>query len=294
MITYPNLHHLKYFVDAVALGSISGAAQKNLVTHPAISRSISALDRHLGVSLLEHQKKSFKLTEAGYKVAEQAQLLLSAASDFGSLSLKKKNSEGGELKIGVSRTLSEAYLHPILQSVKTQFPRVTTKVRFGTTNQIIEAVQDRSIEVGLSIGTLNLATLKQTVVKRGQFVLVEAGSKRNWSHDINSKSFLVTEARLETEKLKVSYKRQFCRPLPVQFEVSSWDVIAQLVQQGLGIGLLPDVSVKNWKKGSFRVLNSFDFKFPYEIFLHRLKSSESNRVLDCVTDVIYSLSRARK
>jgi DNA-binding transcriptional LysR family regulator len=48
MITYPNLHYLKYFADAVDLGSVSGAAQKNLVTHPAISRAISALERHLG------------------------------------------------------------------------------------------------------------------------------------------------------------------------------------------------------------------------------------------------------
>lgn len=284
MITYPNLYHLKYFVDAVTLGSMSGAAQKNLVTHPAISRAISALEKHLGMSLLEHQKKSFRLTEAGYKVASQAKILLSAASEFDSLSLKTGRHEAVEIKLGVSRTLSEIYLNPLLQRLKTRFPDVTAKVRFGTTNAIVEAIANRSIDFGLTIGTLNLATLQQTPIKKGQFILAEGGSKKDWKNDVASKPFLLTEPRFETEKLKAAYRRKFNRPLPVLFEISSWDVIAQLTQKGLGIGLLPDISVKNWKKGSFRLLKSFDFECAYEIYVHTLKSSSHNRVLEYMRD----------
>ena len=73
------MYHLRYFVDAVELGSISSAAQKSLVTHSAISRAVSALEKHLDVALLEHKKKSFKVTEAGYQIADQARLLLAAS-----------------------------------------------------------------------------------------------------------------------------------------------------------------------------------------------------------------------
>lgn len=284
MITYPNLYHLKYFVDAVALGSISGAAHKNLVTHPAISRSISALEKHLGTPLMEHQKKSFKLTEAGFKVAEQAQILLSAASEFGALNLKPEKSEAVEVKMGISRTLSETYLNPILQNLKTKFPEATAKVRFGTTNDIIEAVANRSIDLGLTIGTVNLATLRQTVIKEGQFVLVESGPRKHWSDEFDSKSFIMTEPRSETERLKAAYKRQFGLTLPVLFEISSWEVIGQLVQKGLGIGLLPDISVKSWHRGSYRILKSLDFKCPYQIYIHTLRASANNRVLNYMRD----------
>ncbi len=284
MITYPNLYHLKYFVDAVTLGSISGAAQKNLVTHPAISRSISALEKHLGTSLLEHQKKAFKPTEAGYKIAEQAQILLSAASHFQTLSLDSDKNEPVELKIGVSRTLSELYLYPLLQSWKAKFPKSTAKVRFGTTTEIIEAVANRSIDLGLTIGTLNLATLKQTMIRSGQFVLVESGPKKNWCDDFASKSFILTEPRAETEKLKTAYKRHFGRPLPILFEISSWDVIGQLVQKGVGLGLLPDISIKNWEKGSFKILKNIDFDCGYEIYAHSFKASGSNRALEYIRD----------
>lgn len=288
MITYPNLYHLKYFVDAVALGSISGAAQKNLVTHPAISRSISALETHLGTPLLVHKKKSFKLTEAGYKVAEQARILLLAATEFGALRLKSDRGEKIEVKIGVSRTLFESHMSPILQNMKAKFPYATVKVHFGTTNQIVEAVANRSIDLGLTIGTLNLATLKQTVIKKGHFVLAESGPKGHWKDEFESKSFILTEPRSETEKLKTAYQRQFGRPLRVLFEINSWDVIGQLTQKGLGIGLLPDVSVKNWNPRSFRLLKSVDFECPYEIFVHSFKLAENNSVLEYVKSALSS------
>lgn len=284
MITYPNLYHLKYFVDAVTLGSISGAAQKNLVTHPAISRSISALEKHLGTQLLEHQKKAFKPTEAGYKVAEQAQILLSAASDFQTLSLNSAKNQAVELKIGISRTLSGLYLSQLLRSLNGKFPNAKAKVRFGTTNQIVEAVANRSIDLGLTIGSLNLATLRQTVVRSGQFALVQSGAKKQWDDDFDSKSFILTEPRPETEKLKAAYQRHFGRPLTVLFEISSWDVIGQLVQKGLGVGLLPDISVQGWKKGSFTVLRDIDFESPYDIYVHDLKSTGKNHALEYIRD----------
>lgn len=282
MITYPNLYHLKYFVDAVALGSISGAAQKNLVTHPAISRSILALEKHLGTPLLEHQKKAFRLTKVGYKVAAQAQVLLSAAAEFGNLNLNTEKDEKIELKIGISRTLAEPYLDTLLSSLKTKFPKATAKVRFGTTNEIIESVANRSLDLGLTIGTLNLATLKQTVIKKGHFVLVESGPRKQSNSSLDSRQFIITEPRIETEKLKADYQRQFGRSLPVIFEVSSWDAIGNLVQKGLGIGLLPDISVKKWNKGSYRILKSLNFDCPYEIYIHTCKATENNRTLDYI------------
>lgn len=288
MITYPNLYHLKYFSDAVALGSISGAAQKNLVTHPAISRAIAALENHLGTPLLEHRKKSFKVTEAGYLVAEQAKILLSAASDFKTLSLKLHTEETVTLKIGISRTLSEVYLNPLLIEIKNKFPLSTVQVRFGTTNEITEAVASSSIDLGVTIGSQNLATIKQTVIKKGKFLLVESNFKSDGNKNLDSKSFILTEPRFETEKLKAGYKKQFGNALPTLFEISSWEVIGQQVLRGLGVGLLPDILISNWKAGSFRILKTPWFDCPYDIYLHSLKIRPNNQVMEFARDILIS------
>lgn len=288
MITYPNLYHLKYFADAVALGSISAAAQKNLVTHPAISRAISALENHLGTALLEHRKKSFNVTESGYVIAEQAKALLAAASDFKNLSLKNPTEQSALLKVGISRTLCEIYLNPLLQDIKKKFPSATVQVRFGTTNEIVEAVANGSVDLGVTIGSQNLATLKQIAIKKGKFLLVESNSKITESKNLDSKQFILTEPRLETEKLRAGYVKQFGNALPVLFEISSWEVIAQQVQRGLGVGLLPDVLLSNWKTGSFRILKASWFECSYGIYLHSLKTRPNNPVMEYAQDILTS------
>lgn len=278
MITYPNLYHLKYFADAVALGSISGAAQKNLVTHPAISRAISALEKHLGVPLLEHQKKSFKVTKKGYQVAEQAQILLTAASDFGKLNKSSVDNEVVVLRIGISRTLADIYLSSLLQNLKKEFPSLVAQVRFGTTSEIIEGVANRSIDLGFTIGSQNLATLEQTVIHQGKFRLVK-NTNPNEDKGKKTGSFIITEPRAETELLRAGYRKHFRSDLPVLFEISSWQFIGQLVQKGLGIGLLPDISIRNWKKGSFQILKPDWFQCSYEICAHSLKTQSHSKVL---------------
>jgi DNA-binding transcriptional LysR family regulator len=287
MITYPNLYHLKYFSDAVELGSISGAAQKNLVTHPAISRAILSLEKHLGTSLMEHQKKTFKLTDAGYRVAEQARVLLSAASEFKDFHRTSATEEIFEIKIGISRTLTEVFLAPLLQDLQTYFPRATAKIRFGTTFEIIEAVASRSVDIGITIGNLNLATTSQTVIRKGQFVLVEARSERKSEVDFESKSFLLTEPRVETEKLKAAYKKKFGRALPVIFEMSSWDVIRQLTQKGLGIGLLPDIAINKLQKTDLKILKSSWFECSYEVYVHTLKAQPPHRGIEHAKDFLF-------
>ncbi|MBC7419548.1 MAG: LysR family transcriptional regulator [Bdellovibrio sp.] len=278
MITYLNLYHLKYFAQAVELGSISRAAEKNLVTHPAISRAVSSLERHLGVELMEHQKKSFKVTEAGFLVAKQARLLLAAASYFNSSSLTSPSEESITLCIGISKTLSEIYLNTLLKDIKSKFPKAKAQVRFGTTAEIIEAVAKNTIDLGITIGSQNLPTLKQSVIKTEKFMLVESAKAGQDREEIKAKSFILTEPRYETALLRKAYQKQFAQALPVLFEISSWEVIGQLVQQGLGVGLLPDISIKHWNKNSYRILKPAWFSSEYEVYIHHSKASIQNPV----------------
>jgi DNA-binding transcriptional LysR family regulator len=285
MITYPNLFYLKYFSDAVDLGSVSGAARKNMVTHPAISRAISALETHLGVELLVHKKKIFKVTEEGYRVAKQARVLLTAATEFNSFKLESPD-QLSSISIGISRTLTRDYLNAVLKQIKAKFPMAHAHVRFGTTSEIIEAVAKSTLDLGITIGTQNLPTLKQDLVKTGKFVFVESATSQNTRDSFETKSFIVTEPRFETELLKRQYQNKFGKILPVSLEIRSWEVIGQLVQHGLGVGLMPDIVTKNWKRGSFRLLRPTWFDCDYEIYVHYSRTPSRNHILQHSLDFL--------
>ncbi len=285
-MTYPNLDHLKYFCDAAELGSISAAAQRNHVTHPAVSRAIVALESQLGVELLVHQKRSFQLTSEGLRLLEQARTLLAAAKKFQSSNLRDESDLQGEISIGLSRTLAKAYLYPLLRTLHSQFPKMRANVRFGTTAEIVENVSRGTIDLGLTIGTQGLPTLKQEKFASGSFTLVEADQARTRKERWEEKSFLLTEARFETELLKREYYKKFRTPLQNHLEIRSWESIAQLARDGFGVGLVPELILQKEPSKGLRILNASWYECDYTVFSHVMKQRGSNRALKAALEFL--------
>lgn len=284
---YPNLNHLKYFSDAVDFGSISISAEKNLVSHPAVSRAIKAIENQLDVKLLIHRKKSFEVTPMGKVVAQKAKKLLTAATVFCSDNLLPAAPISGTVTIAVSRTLGQAFLTPILKELAEKFPQIKINLRFGTTGEIAEKVGHDNVELGITIGHQKMATLKQTLLRSGQFILIRAntssGAKAKYFLEEN---FILTEPKIETELLKKQFYRKYKRQLVVQHEVGSWDMITQLVANGLGVGLVPDISLQTDKKQSVIEIKLPWLNCPYEVYLNQSKTAINSLAARTVAEVI--------
>lgn len=282
----PNLNHLKYFADSVELDSISAAAQKNSITHPAVSRAIRAMEDQLGLKLLVHKKKSFEVTPMGLKIAQKAKELLAAADGFNSDSRSSEVSVSGVVTLGISRTLGLAYLPAILKNLSNQFPQLKLNVRFGTTSEIAEKLALGSLDLGLTIGHQQMATLKQSVLKRGEYILVAPNGKHKISaKDLSTEGFILTEPRTETEFFKKQFYRKYKSQPSVKYEVASWDMITHLVAGGMGIGLVPDIAMASLDKKLSSVKADW-FECPYEVFLNQSQESQSRLACKVLVDVI--------
>lgn len=272
----PNLNHLKYFVDAVECGSISGAADKNLVTHPAISRAIKALEDQLEVKLLAHKKKSFEVTSEGLAVAEKARELLGAVKSFNKDHLYTSVEPTGTVSLGISRTIGQTLLPVLLEKIEISFPKIKINVQFGTTGEIVEKVANGSVDLGITIGHQKFATLKQSILRRGHFVLVAGKSwKRIANNDLSKATFILTEPRFETELLKKEFYRKYKTPLLVKHEIGSWDMITYLTAKSHSIGLVPDICLINETKSELYKVKSDWFECSYEIYLHQAKAAQT-------------------
>ena len=67
-----NLSSLRYFVDAIELGSLTESANKNTVTRPAISQAIRRIESVIGYDLISHEKNALVLTDRGRVFLKQA------------------------------------------------------------------------------------------------------------------------------------------------------------------------------------------------------------------------------
>ena len=59
------LRQIEYYLAVVDCGSFSEAAEKCFISQSAVSQQIKALEKELGVELLERHNRTFTLTESG-------------------------------------------------------------------------------------------------------------------------------------------------------------------------------------------------------------------------------------
>lgn len=77
-----NLEQLQQLVAFEEEGTITKAAEKLLISQPALTRSLQKLEMELDIQLFDRQKNKTSLTETGLYTVEQAKLLLNQAEDF--------------------------------------------------------------------------------------------------------------------------------------------------------------------------------------------------------------------
>ena len=84
------LEQLRMFVSAARSGSFSAAGRSLYTSRSTISRTVSALEKELGVKLISRSNRQLALTGAGELLLEEGAELLSAADR---LEMKLKSME---------------------------------------------------------------------------------------------------------------------------------------------------------------------------------------------------------
>lgn len=80
-ITDMELDELAIFVAVARRKSYSEAAREKYISHSTVSRTVSSLERELGVQLIVRRNRVEELTEAGKVLLADAEVLLAAAEE---------------------------------------------------------------------------------------------------------------------------------------------------------------------------------------------------------------------
>ena len=90
------LEQLRIFAAVADAQSFSAAARALFVSHSTTSRAVSALERELGVELLDRQGRVVRPTPAGEELLKRAEILLLAAEEAKAamIPFKKQENKG--------------------------------------------------------------------------------------------------------------------------------------------------------------------------------------------------------
>lgn len=232
-----NILYMKYFHDAVKLGSVTAAAKVNFVTQSAISQGIAKLEQSMGCTLTAHHPNRFRLTPEGDRAFIEIADILKRTDEL-QQQFSKDYNEVGDLEFACPHSFALATLPPLLKRFHTDHPHA--RINFacsGKPDDIKQMLRTGQIDFGIAPNVGNFTGFEQQSLSRGTYGLYVA-------HKIHPKQekklkFILPSPE-DTTRLKESYLQKFDKPLEVFLEVGSWEVLANLCAEGLGIGYFPD------------------------------------------------------
>jgi DNA-binding transcriptional LysR family regulator len=144
------LRHLRYFIAVAQELHFGRAAEQLGISQPPLSQQIQALEQELGARLFDRTNRRVALSEAGRLFLEEARLVLAQVDKAADVARRAQLGELGEMKIGF--TSSAPFNSSITKAISTfrqAFPAVHLNLREMSSQRVIEALLDESIEVGL-------------------------------------------------------------------------------------------------------------------------------------------------
>ena len=249
------LRQLRYFCALAREQHFGRAADACSVTQPALSMQIQELEATLGIDLVERTRAGVKLTPKGAEVAARAQRLINDARDLVDYA---RNSEGvlsGVLRLGLIPSVAPYLLPPLLPLLRTNYPDLELHVRETQTEQLLHELVDGKLDVLLLALPVKNADIETLALFEDRFLLAVPKSQ-NMSGRVRATRELVEEGRLlllEEGHCLRDQALTYCSLQQVSsvntFGASSLSTIVEMVSAGLGITLLPEISLPVEERG---------------------------------------------
>src|SRR5215468_12570894 len=130
------LNQLRTFLAVAENESVRGAAQELVVTQAAVSASLAALQKGLGVALVTPDGRGLRLTDAGTSYARYARRILGLLDEAGRAAAACADPERGELRIAAVTTAAEQVVPGILGGFRRNHPLTGVRLEAGNRDQV--------------------------------------------------------------------------------------------------------------------------------------------------------------
>jgi DNA-binding transcriptional LysR family regulator len=140
---------LQVFHTVARLLSFTKAAETLHMTQPAVTFQIRQLEEHFNTRLFDRTHNRISLTEAGDRVFEYADRILSLYGEMDNAIRELTGDVSGVLIIGASTTIAEYVLPSILGEFKERNPGVNIRLNVSNSVGVVHMVENNTVDVGI-------------------------------------------------------------------------------------------------------------------------------------------------
>lgn len=241
------LFQLRCFVTVAEELNFSRAARRLNMTQPPLSRQIRLLEEGIGLTLLDRDKRSVRLTPAGAMFRTAAIDLLERAEQAILVARQAERGEAGMITLGFVPSAALDFVPRIVSALKHELPEVRFNPVEMMSYEIAEALLSGGLDLGLTRTVGASSEIESTRVVREPFILalprghhLDAPGSANGA-DLDGVDFVGYSAERGgylREIFTALFAAISIRPNVVQ-EVSQTQTVLSLVNVGLGAALVP-------------------------------------------------------
>jgi len=249
------LTELKYIVAVARERHFGRAADACFVSQPTLSVAIKKLEDELDVKLFERSVNEVNLTPLGDEIVRQAQSVLEQASNIKEIAKRGKNPLAGPLKLGIIYTIGPYLLPELVKNAIHRAPEMPLMLHENFTVKLLEMLRTGEIDCAIMAEPFPDTGLACAPLYDEPFVAALPSS-----HPLaKNKSIGAQELKSETMLLLgnghcfrdhvLEVCPEFARfsssteGIQKSFEGSSLETIKHMVAAGMGVTLVPRLSV---------------------------------------------------
>jgi len=246
------LRHLRYFLAVAEELHFHRAAARLHISQPPLSQQIRALERELGVTLLERNRRRVTLTAAGESFRDDARSILAAVERASERARDVARGSLGTLSIGfVGSAMFSPTLPDILRKFRAGHPEVELVLRELPTVAQLNALVRGELDIGVVRGPMEETEidpqLELLTIQRENLVAALpadhplASRRRLRPESLRGEAFVILERRDAPGLFAglASAMREAGGVPDDVLEVAEMQTIISLVAGGFGVSLVP-------------------------------------------------------
>lgn len=291
---------LRYVLAVAEFQNFTRAAEKVSVTQPTLSMQIQKLEEELNVKIFDRDQKPIQLTEVGEKIVEQAKNIVNESERIQDIVDQQKGFIGGDFRIGIIPTVMPTLLPMFLKNIIRKYPKLNLFIEEVSTENLMERLEDGSLDVGIAATPLENESLKERVLFYEPFLAYVPENHRLYQEkeitpddlDVDDILLLMDGHCFKESVLNLCKAQKNHEGRNFQLQSGSFETLIRLADEGIGMTLLPYLNTLDLNETKKKKIRAFkDPKPAREISIVYPKSKLKIHIIEAIQDEIRAIIR---
>lgn len=248
-MTTLNLGYLATFRLAIQRGSFSAAADLLGISQPAVSLQIRQLEQFLQTRLVERTGRGIKATDAGQALLAHGERIQQAVDEAIRSVSAFSHDVSGTITLGTGATACIHLLPPLLEQLRREFPLLSVGVTTGNTLDIVRAIEENRLDMGLVTLPVSGRALDVMPVMDEEFVFIASWEQQDAFRELtpealHAQPLIAFESGSGTRALIDGWFAGNGLTIAPVMQLGSIEAIKRMVRAGLGYSIVPRMAVE--------------------------------------------------